>query len=137
MSLRENEMARNVYKKPWTPEQKQAVLLWGLLLITASCLGVLWPVTSRQLPTIGRTTWQSSDIHDRINPNTAALGSLARLPGIGPARADAILRYRRDWMQKHPACDEPFSVADDLTAVRSIGPKTVDNCREYLEFETP
>ena len=113
------------------------MLLWALLLVTAAVVGVLLPVGTRRLPAGSSTTWQPQDIHDRINPNTASAGSLARLPGIGPARSDAIVCYRQDWVQKPPSDKKPFSIPDDLTLVRLIGPKTVDNCREYLEFETP
>ena len=61
----------------------------------------------------------------RIDPNTATVASLRRLPGIGPAKASAIVAYRG----AHPA---PFRTAEDLTHVSGIGPGTVARIAKYL-----
>lgn len=63
-----------------------------------------------------------------VNPNTADFESLVRLPSIGPARAKAIIEYRR---QTDGAA---FENADDLQKIKGIGPKTVDKIRDYLYF---
>lgn len=63
---------------------------------------------------------------EKINPNTANAASLRRLPNIGPKRAAAIAAYSR---QHAPA---PFRRAEDLTAVRGIGPETVRRIRPLL-----
>ena len=74
---------------------------------------------------------QSKSLDVRINPNTARLESLIRLPGVGPTRAKAIVEYRK-------ACGggEVFKNADDLQKIKGIGPKTVEKFRDYLYFDT-
>jgi DNA uptake protein ComE-like DNA-binding protein len=70
---------------------------------------------------------------ERINPNTAVIGSLVRLPGIGKARALDILHYRQT---QTDAADGPvFSTPDDLQAIGGIGPKTAENIAPWLTFE--
>lgn len=70
----------------------------------------------------------------RINPNTAQVASLVRLPGIGISRASAIVAYRRDFAGQK-AGRAAFETADDLQKVRGIGPKTVQNISRWLKFE--
>lgn len=67
----------------------------------------------------------------RINPNTASMGSLMRLEGIGPVRALQIVQYRR----QEPAGRPPFEKADDLEKVSGIGPKTVSKIAPFLWFD--
>ncbi|MBL7215166.1 MAG: helix-hairpin-helix domain-containing protein [Phycisphaerae bacterium] len=68
---------------------------------------------------------------ERINPNTAPVGSLVRLPGIGRARALDILHFR----QTNTIDEVVFKTADDLQAIRGIGPKTAENIAPWLEFD--
>jgi len=63
---------------------------------------------------------------ERVNPNTASVASLRRLPNIGPARAQAIIDYRR---LHAPA---PFRTPSDLDAVKGIGKATVEGLAGYL-----
>ncbi|MEY3209682.1 MAG: hypothetical protein RIT28_163 [Pseudomonadota bacterium] len=53
----------------------------------------------------------------KININTAALSDLEQLPGIGPSKAQAILRDREE--------RGPFTTCADLDRVEGIGPATV------------
>ena len=66
-----------------------------------------------------------------INPNTADSASLVRLPGIGPARAAEIIKYRNSPDIAPPA----FRSADDLQKIKGIGPKTVEKFADYLSFD--
>lgn len=68
---------------------------------------------------------------ERINPNTASMGSLVRLPGIGRARALDIIHYR----QVNAQFETVFESADDLQAIRGIGPKTAEKLAPWLTFE--
>lgn len=65
---------------------------------------------------------------ERINPNTADMASLQRLAGIGPAKARAIVAYRR-----LPGA-AAFRSAGDLEAVRGIGPTIAGRIEPHLAF---
>ena len=69
-------------------------------------------------------------IDTKINPNTASVGSLVRLSGIGPKRAEAIVEYRRSLSSGVAA----FEKADDLQKISGIGSKTVENIQPFLKF---
>lgn len=58
-----------------------------------------------------------------VDPNRADLDTLETLPGIGPARARAILAER---------CLRPFEQLDDLERVRGLGPVRVGALAPYL-----
>jgi competence protein ComEA len=68
----------------------------------------------------------------RINPNTASMASLVRLPGVGRARAMDIIHYR----QNQKPNELVFHSADDLQKIRGIGPKTAAALGPWLTFET-
>lgn len=72
-------------------------------------------------------------IQTRINPNHATLPELMSLPGIGRARAEAILAYRRN--QASAGRSPVFRSAQELTAVSGLGPVTVQRLVPYLTFE--
>jgi competence protein ComEA len=71
---------------------------------------------------------RTAEVAEQINPNTAPVGSLRRLSGIGPVRAAAIADYAA--AQGGTAFRRP----EDLTAVSGIGPGTVERLRPYLVF---
>jgi competence protein ComEA len=57
-----------------------------------------------------------------LDLNGATAGDLESLPGIGPGRAQAIVRSR---------CEEKFHSLQTLERVRGIGPRTVDGLRGW------
>lgn len=59
-----------------------------------------------------------------ININTATAQELTALPGIGPARAEAIVAHR----EQHGA----YRRIEDLERIRGIGPRTIDNLRPLV-----
>jgi len=63
----------------------------------------------------------------RVNPNTADVEELMRLPGIGPTRAQDIVAYREE--------HGPFRSVDEVQNVAGIGPKTFAKIRPYLVVE--
>ena len=74
------------------------------------------------------------ELEGRINPNLASVESLARLPGMGPVRAGAIITYRENLNGKD-AATPAFRNCDDLQKVKGIGPKTAQNIIELLKFD--
>lgn len=61
-----------------------------------------------------------------VNVNTADLEQLKTLPGIGDAKAAAIIAYRSE--------HGPFATVDDLASVSGIGPATVEKLRPMVEL---
>ena len=71
-------------------------------------------------------------LEDGINPNEASVASLVRLPGVGRARAEAIVAYRENFA----GADRPlvFTNCRDLQKVKGIGPKTAEGACQWLKF---
>jgi comEA protein len=59
----------------------------------------------------------------RVNLNTASATELARLPGIGPAKAEAIVEFR---------AKEPFGKTEDLRKVKGIGDKLFQSLKDQI-----
>lgn len=63
-----------------------------------------------------------------VNLNTAPTEILALLPGIGPAKAAAILVYRKR---------RPFRTVDELVRIKGVGRKMVRRLRVHLAVAGP
>ncbi|MDD3839071.1 MAG: helix-hairpin-helix domain-containing protein [Clostridia bacterium] len=59
-----------------------------------------------------------------ININTADKGQLETLPGIGPVKAEAIIKYREE--------NGPFKDIKEITNVTNIGERTFENIKDYI-----
>jgi len=59
----------------------------------------------------------------RVDLNSASAEELARLPGIGPAKAQAIIAYR---------AQEPFSKPEDLIKVKGVGEKLYERLKDQI-----
>jgi competence protein ComEA len=64
-----------------------------------------------------------------VNVNTANKTELTSLPGIGPAKAQAIIDYRTK--------NGPFKSVDDLTKVNGIGPVILGRIRSDVALDGP
>lgn len=62
-----------------------------------------------------------------VNLNTATKAELAGLDGVGPTKAEAIIKYRKD--------NGPFKTVDGVTAVTGIGEATLEKNRSNLTVE--
>lgn len=62
----------------------------------------------------------------RINPNTADAAMLELLPGVGPGIADHIVETR--------VRGQNFQCADDLQAVKYIGPRLVERVGPWTTY---
>ena len=69
-----------------------------------------------------------------INPNTACVASLVRLPGVGLTRARAIVGFR-ERLRRETGQTVVFDSPGDLQRIRGIGPKTVEGMVCWLQFE--
>ena len=62
-----------------------------------------------------------------VNVNSATAEELALMPGVGPTKAQAIIRYRTE----HGA----FKRVEDLAAVKGIGEKGLEKLRPHVALE--
>ena len=69
-------------------------------------------------------TMANNSDEDTVNINSADESELSELPGIGPAKAEAILGYREE--------NGSFSSPEELTEVPGIGEKTFETLKEQI-----
>lgn len=89
------------------PERGRA---WALTVAALSCAAVL---------AAGPVSHASA----RVDLNSASVSELESLPGIGPAKAAAIVEARTKGR---------FESVDDLERIKGIGPSVVDGLRESV-----
>lgn len=70
----------------------------------------------------GASSGNSSD--GKVNINTADEAALTTLPGIGPAKAQAIISYREE--------NGAFKAVEDLKSVSGIGDKTFERLQDLI-----
>lgn len=80
-----------------------------------------------ELPITDSIFYQQPTPDNPLNINTADQLHIEMLPGIGPVKAESIIRHR----EKHGR----FEDADDLMDVYGIGPKTVSQIRKLIITE--
>lgn len=69
----------------------------------------------------------AASYNDKLNLNTARLEELTVLPNVGEVRAKAIIEYRDR--------QGGFGSVDELQEIKGIGPKTMDDLREWVYIE--
>ena len=63
----------------------------------------------------------------KVNINTATAQELTALPGIGPAKAEAIIKHRE--------ANGPFKTVDGLNDVKGIGNKILENIKNEVTVD--
>ena len=76
------------------------------------------------IPRIGEAVPTPSPGSGKVNINTASVEELQTLRGIGVVKATDIVEYRQ--------ANGPFSRVEDLLLVPGIGPKTLEDLREFI-----
>jgi competence protein ComEA len=76
--------------------------------VVSAAVGVPWPALASS---------------EKVDLNTASLEELTELPGVGPARARAIIERREE---------TPFRTAEDLREVPGIGDSIYDKLRDRI-----
>lgn len=66
---------------------------------------------------------------ERLDPNRASAVELDRLPGVGPATAEALVRDRE--------AEGPYRTAEDLLRVRGVGPALLARLGPHLDLSDP
>ncbi len=108
----------------------------GLLLVYALVFRWLRPVVLEEPVQIDPA--RIAQVEQAIDPNVASWAELSRLPGVGEALARRIVAYRAE-RQKALAASPGrpavvFRSAEDLDAVKGIGPALVERLRPHLKF---
>jgi DNA uptake protein ComE-like DNA-binding protein len=94
------------------------------VIVSGSILAMQWR-TGTQL---------AITLNESINPNTAPVASLLRLPGVGPIRAQAIVAYRQTHVLGHPK-QTAYKCLKDLERIKGLGPRTVSALSPWLIFD--
>lgn len=114
----------------WT--RQDCLAMTGLLSLWGLSLGLLtWqrPWAAAGDPPVEPDNVQA--VRQRIDPNTATVASLRRLPEIGPARAQAIIDYRQR-MARVCASQPVFVTAQDIKQVPGIKDQRLAAIAQYL-----
>ena len=119
-----NQMEPMLNSESQTSQTRSFLLAFLIAAVLACLLAVI------SLP---KPQGKALALADKINPNTAPLPSLIRLPGIGPARAEAIIGLRDATLTEDGTY--PFSSPNDLRGVRGIGPKTATRIEGQVTFK--
>lgn len=67
------------------------------------------------------------NVNSKININIASIEELQKLPGIGPAKAQAIVDYRRS--------NGGFKTIEEIKNVKGIGEKTYEQLKELIDIK--
>ncbi|MBW2276229.1 MAG: helix-hairpin-helix domain-containing protein [Deltaproteobacteria bacterium] len=77
---------------------------------------------------VSATAAEAQNTGSVVNINTASAAELSLLPGVGPSKAQAIIKYRG----KHQ-----FKKIEDILRVRGIGRKSFKAMRPHLAVAGP
>ncbi len=111
-----------------TPERVEmklpTLLKWFCTIVICTSVCVALSSLAQKIPVAAR---REPLVSEKININTATVDQLESLPHIGTKTAQAIVAYRTQ--------HGPFKKTDDLTRVRGIGGKTLEELKKYITLE--
>lgn len=83
------------------------------------------PVVGEESEGVNEISLQSSGGNDgKVNINKASTTELETLPGIGPAKAQAIIEYRET--------NGPYKSIEDIMSISGFGEKTFEKLKESI-----
>ena len=84
------------------------------------------PHLDEEINNTSTDAWSPSQDEKKVSLNQATTGELETLPGIGPSKAAAIIKYREEV--------GAFKSIDELTNVSGIGERTLEKLRDSLDL---
>ena len=119
----------------WTPQQRRVLIL--LLALLCAVFSVRYACNRAYIPDPPPTRGPRHDeVADRIDPDTADVGTMSALPMIGEKRAQDIVDYREARRASRPG-QRVFNAPEDLLQIRGFGRATVELLRPHLLFPPP
>ena len=116
-------------RAPETPSDEVIPGLRPLLVIVMlGALIALYMLLAQRVP-IEESPYADDWPDMRVDLNTADIGELRVLPGIGPSLAESIAEDR--------AQNGPFTSLDDLQRVHMIGPAITERIEPYVVINKP
>ncbi|MFV8826746.1 helix-hairpin-helix domain-containing protein [Alkalihalobacterium sp. APHAB7] len=100
----------------------------NLAAILSDAMAIYIPKVGEEDPPMSESVMvgnqSSTSENGTININQATADELQKLPGIGPAKATAIISYRDE--------NGPFQTVEELQNVSGIGPKSIEKMKDDI-----
>ncbi|WP_368900645.1 helix-hairpin-helix domain-containing protein [Oceanobacillus oncorhynchi] len=100
------------------------ILQVNLAQVVQDEMVVLIPAVGQEEPAVNAPVGEQTN-NNKIKINTASSEELTQLPGIGPAKAEAIIAHR----DNHGL----FQTPEDLLEISGIGEKTLETLIEHIQ----
>ncbi|HKM89667.1 MAG TPA: helix-hairpin-helix domain-containing protein, partial [Candidatus Acidoferrales bacterium] len=129
--------AREPSSVPAPPSRRKTRLIAILAAVAAYLVLAFWLRPDLAGPLSGPLTDLHDSVSDRfrkhpdhpVDLNSATAEELQQLPGVGPATAAQIIRFREQ--------SGPFRRAEDILAIPRITRRTLDRIRPYIVVNGP
>lgn len=99
----------------------------NLALLLEDEMVIFVPLYGEESSEIEQITMASSKDNGKVNINNATAEQLEKLPGIGPAKAAAIISFREE--------QGSFKSVEDIVRVSGIGQKSLEAMSQFIEIK--